>query len=116
MENETKNKNEKGLSKMVDIKNISNLSFDDMANMDEKDRKKLIATSGQKEGKRLQLMAKVNDLNGKITKTETAYAESILDSTIDSVDLMIKIKCWREERAIAIQLYNQLFPESPLQN
>lgn len=91
-----------------------NLSFDAAFNMDDKDKKRQISYKQKKEGKKVQLMAKINDLNLKIMKCETAFAESLTDPTQDSVELMIKLKCFKEEKELTRNLFNQLFPETKL--
>lgn len=52
----------------------------------------------------------------RIVKAESRFNISLTDPTIDSVDLRVEIKCLKDEKAIATELFNQLFPETMLMN
>lgn len=93
---------------------FSNGSFDDVFNMDEKEKSRQISFMQKKEGKKLQLIAKMNDLQMRLVKAETIFNQSLTDPTIDSVDVMVEMDCLKKEKEIATQIFNRLFPEHQL--
>ncbi len=93
---------------------FQNATFDDVFNMDDKEKSRQITYIQKKEGKRLQLVAKINDLQMRMVKAESRFNISLTDPTIDSVDVKIEIKCLKDEKIIATDLFNQLFPEHQL--
>lgn len=112
-----KNKTRKAPSKN-EVSTISAVfqggSFDDVFNMDEKEKSRQISFMQKKEGKKLQLIAKMNDLQMRMVKAETRFNHSLTDPTIDSVDVMVEMDCLKKEKEIATQIFNRLFPEHQL--
>ena len=86
--------------------------FDAIYNMDEKEVNKQLLYKQNKEGKKLQLMAKYNDTKMKLVRTESKLNASFVDPTADSVDLCITMKCLNEEMDITKNLCIKLFPET----
>lgn len=107
-------KSTKSVSLATVNNSFANATFDDVFNMDDKEKSRQITYTQKKEGKRLQLVAKINDLQMRLVKAESRFNVSLTDPTIDSVDLRVEIKCLKDEKAIATELFNQLFPESML--
>jgi len=91
-----------------------NTSFDVLFNEKEEDVDKKIKFEQNRKGKQVQLLAKINNLQMLLTKAQTNYRKSLIDPTMDSVDLAIEIKSLTEEEKIANQVYTQLFPKAPL--
>ncbi len=120
MKTQTKNNRRNSASKSVALTTSSNIevptiktsgSFDEMYNRDEKEVDRENKHHMAKNGKKLQLFARINDLKMRITKGEVALAQSLTDPTKDSVELKIELKCMNEELLIAQGLYVELFPE-----
>ena len=107
-------KSTKSMSLVAVNNSFANATFDDVFNMDDKEKSRQITYTQKKEGKRLQLVAKINDLQMRLVKAESRFNVSLTDPTIDSVELRVEIKCLKDEKAIATELFNQLFPESML--
>jgi len=57
------------------------------------------------------LQAKIIDVTNKYAKCEQRYLLSLIDPTIDSVELMIEMDCYNKEKEIAFKILHQLFPE-----
>jgi len=91
--------------------NVSEHNFDTIYNLDEKELHKKVSYDQKKNGKRLQLANKISVLDAEISKTENRYLMSLTDPTVDSVELKIEIRVLKEEKQVAFEIYNQLFPE-----
>lgn len=91
--------------------NVSEHNFDTIYNLDEKELNKKVSYDQKKNGKRLQLAHKISGLDSDISKAENRYLMSLTDPTIDSVELKIEIRVLKEEKQVAFEIYNQLFPE-----
>jgi hypothetical protein len=91
-----------------------NGSFDDVFNMDEKEKSKQVTFVQKKQGKKLQLMAKINDLSSRLIKAESRFNLSLTDPTIDSVDVAVEMDCLKKERLIAGEIFARLFLDHKL--
>ncbi len=98
----------------VSVEDVFQGSFDTIYQTDEKERAREISYQQKKEGKKVQLVAKLNDLNLRIMKAETRFNVSLTDPTIDTVQVAIEVKCLKEEHSIAKSIFNQLFPDTKL--
>jgi hypothetical protein len=107
-----KNQNKKNEIKTFN-KNDSK-TFDELFNQDEKEVSREQHFHLTKNAKRVQLMAKINDCSVRISKSEIDYRKSLLDPTMDSVDLFIRIDILKKEMEIAKLIHNQIFPESAI--
>lgn len=96
------------LAKNIDVKNMS---FADIMQLDEKELNKQMTYDQKMIGKRSQLMAKITDLTLKKTKVEQRFKTSLVDPTLDSVELKLEMDCMDKEIQIALGLMQQLFPE-----
>lgn len=95
------------LAKNMDIKNMS---FEEIMGLDEKELNKQMSYQQKMIGKKSQLQAKVIDLTMKKEKAEQKFKTSLVDPTIDSVELRLEIDCLEKEIQVAKMLMNQLFP------
>jgi hypothetical protein len=96
---------------------IESMSFDDIMNLDEKELNKQMSLDQKKLAKKSQLQAKIIDINAKKSKAQHRFNLSLIDPTIDSVEMKIEIDCLNDEAKIAYQILVQLFPNeytSPL--
>lgn len=107
----TKTGKGQALATKNDVNNMNNLSFDNIFNMDEKELNRKMTYDQKKIGKKSQLQAKIIDLTNKEAKCEQRFKLSLIDPTMDSVDIMIEMDCYKKEREIAVQILRQLFPE-----
>ena len=110
---DSKKNTESGAGLMLS-KNVTESSFDEIYNLDEKELTKKISYDQKKNGKRLQLGAKLSSIEDSITKAQNQYLMSLTDPTVDSVELKVEISVLNAEKAIAIEIYNQLFPEQKI--
>lgn len=108
MENKT---NEMGLQAQDVLKSSMTQTFDQLFNQDDKEVDKQIKYHNNKKGKQVQLLAKINSLQMQISKAQTNYRKSLVDPTMDSVDIAISIKTLGEEQKIAESVLQQLFPD-----
>lgn len=96
---------------------VEDMSFEQIMNLDEKELNKQMSFDQKKNGKKSQLQAKVIDLTNRIGKCQTKFKLSLIDPTIDSVEIKVEIDCLEKEREIALSILQQLFPNeftSPL--
>ncbi len=110
----TSKKDQKGVAKYSDQNDdlALNSDFDTLYNMDEKEVNKTIMHKQNKESKRLQLFAQINNMKGLLLKAETAYRRSLVDPTMDSIEIAVDIKVLREKMGVAITLITTLFPDT----
>lgn len=106
----TETKKGQALATKNDVNNMNNLSFDNIFNMDEKELNRQMTYDQKKIGKRSQLQAKIIDVTNKYAKCEQRFKLSLIDPTIDSVELMIEMDCYNKEKEIAYKILHQLFP------
>ena len=111
---ETKNKNKEKKNQLVTThaNAFKGASFDDVFNMDDKEKNRSISYNQKKEGKRLQLVSKINQLQMRAIQAESKFNLSLTDPTQDSVDILVEIDCFKKEQKLAVDLHNQLFPEN----
>lgn len=99
------------LATKIDVNNMNNLSFENIFNMDEKELNRQMTYDQKKIGKRSQLQAKIIDATNMYAKCEQRFKLSLIDPTVDSVELMIQMECFNKEKEIAYKILHQLFPE-----
>lgn len=85
-------------------------SFDDLFNRDEKQVAKEKKFKMARNGKRLQLIAKINDLNMRHQQAQSTYEDSLINPTADSVAKYIEVKTVETELDIAKKIFSELFP------
>ena len=112
----TKTHNSKAVTKIKGafLENVMSKSFDQLFNEKDEDIKKETLYVQNKKGKQVQLLARINNIQMQITKSEINYRKSLVDPTMDSIDLAIEIKASMEELKIAMEVYKQLFPKAPM--
>lgn len=93
---------------------FENISFDSAFNMDEKEKKHALGFTQVKQSKRLQITAKINNLQLQKVKLENEFNMSLTQPDKDSGAILVQIKCTDEEIKVETGLYNQLFPETKL--
>lgn len=91
---------------------ITEMSFDEIVTLDEKDLNKKISIEKKRTGKMIQLTSQINALNLRIMNGENKFKESLTRPDIDSIELMMQIRCDREELNAATELFGQLFPKN----
>lgn len=96
------------------LQESTSLSFDALFNEKEEDVDKKIKFEQNRKGKQVQLLAKINNIQMLLTKAQTNYRKSLVDPTMDSVELAIEMKALVEEEKIAMQVYTQLFPNAQM--
>lgn len=96
------------------LKDSMSQNFDQLFNQDDKEIDKQIKYHNNKKGKQVQLLAKINSLQMQISKAQTNYRKSLVDPTMDSVDIAISIKTLGEEQKIAESVLKQLFPDTKI--
>lgn len=107
--------NEKSLRKAGSVlEESTSLNFDELFNQDDKEVDKKIKYHNNRKGKEVQLLARINQIQMRISKAQTDYRKSLVDPTKDSIELAIEIKALGEEQKIAEGVYRQLFPLSVL--
>lgn len=96
------------------LKESMTRNFDELFNQDDKEVDKQVKYHTNKKGKQVQLLAKINQIQMRMAKAQTAYRKSLVDPTIDSVELAIEIKTLGEEQKIAESVLIQLFPDTKI--
>lgn len=96
------------------LKDSMTQTFDQLFNQDDKEIDKKIKYHNNKKGKQVQLLAKINSIQMRISKAQTNYRKSLVDPTMDSVDIAIEIKTLNEEQKIAESVLKQLFPDTKI--
>lgn len=96
------------------LQESTSMSFDALFNEKEEDVDKKIKFEQNRKGKQVQLLAKINNIQMLLTKAQTNYRKSLVDPTMDSVDLAIEMRSLVEEEKIAMSVYTQLFPKAPM--
>lgn len=92
--------------------NLEEMSFDQIMELDEKEREKLINEGQKKDQKRLQLISKVGNVKNELTTLKNKYLKSLTDASVDTIGIKIEMKCKEEELKIAQEVYVMLFPET----
>jgi hypothetical protein len=90
------------------------MDFDELYNEDAEKVNKQIKYHNNKKGKEVQLLAKINQIQMRTAKAQTDYRKSLVDPTMDSVEIAIELKALSEEQKIAESVYKQLFPNSTI--
>lgn len=90
---------------------VESMSFNEIMNLDEKELNKQMSFDQKKLGKRTQLQAKIIDCTNKKAKVEQQFRMSLVDPTLDSVELKLEMDCFDKEMEVAFQILNQLFPD-----
>lgn len=93
----------------------STADFETLFNEDDKELDKKIAFQRNKQGKKVQLLAKINNIQMQISDSEIKYRKSLVSPTIDSVDIAINIRALQEELKIAEAVFTQLFPKEAME-
>ncbi len=95
-------------------KNLEKMSFDDIYQMDEKEKNKQLTHTQNKEGKRLALTSKLSLMQQERIELQNNYIKSLTDPKMDSVDIRVDMLSKEQEIGIAKDIYNQLFPDSKI--
>lgn len=95
---------------LAKVNDITSMSFDQIMQLDEKELNKQMSYEQKMIGKKSQLMAKITDLTLKKTKAQQRFKTSLVDPTLDSVELKLEIDCFDKEIQVATELMHQLFP------
>jgi hypothetical protein len=113
MGTKTKNnsKNSVALAKHMPLGLNTKANFYELYNQDQKEVDKKMHFHQNRQGKKVQLLAAINNLQMKISKAEIDYTKSLVSPTTDSISLAIDIKALGEELKIAEAVYLQLFPQ-----
>lgn len=106
-------KNKLALAKDV-LAESQSLDFDELFNQDDKEVDKKIKYHNSRKGKEVQLLARINQIQMSTAKAQTQYRKSLVDPTLDSIEIAIELKALSEEEKIAKAVYKQLFPNSKL--
>lgn len=90
------------------MKNLKNISFDEILKMDEK--------AGDNELLKIektdQLESKIKDLKIKIAKAQNKFKKSIIDIRTDSVEILIDIDVMEKELEYTQQVLEAIFPSN----
>ncbi len=92
-------------------KTQSQESFDTLFNKDEKQVAREIKYSEHKEGKKMQLLAQLNQIRMKSMKAQNEYKKSLIDPMANSIELQIEIMSLDREFEIGKNIFSQLFPD-----
>jgi len=90
------------------MEDLGILSFDEVLNLDEKSE----ANELKKFEKQDQLESRVADLNRDIKKKTLTFKKSLIQPTVDSVDILMDIETSKKELALTQQVIKALFPEA----
>jgi hypothetical protein len=85
--------------------------FDSLYNEDQKAVDKAAKLYQDRQAKKSQFVAKVNELQMKLNTAKINYRKSLLDPTMDSIELGLTIKVTTEKLKFASELFSKLFPK-----
>jgi hypothetical protein len=90
------------------MKDLKNISFDEILQMDEKDGDNELLKIEKKD----QLESKAKDLKIKIAKAQNKFKKSIIDIRTDSVAILIDIDVMEKELEYTQKVLEAIFPSN----